>query len=83
MSIPDPFGTVPAPVADLTVDLLTRGGHRGTVQRLPAGHCRGKERARELRAAIPLLPCTTSARPPCQGLQRFQHKEAPKPSIQL
>lgn len=43
LSVPDPLGTVPAPVADLTVDLGLVSCNRGAVESLPAGHCRERE----------------------------------------
>lgn len=46
LSIPDALGAVPAPIADLTVDLRLVSCDRGAIKSLPAGHCRRKESQR-------------------------------------
>lgn len=43
LSVPDPLGAVPAPIADLTVDLGLVSCNRGAVESLSAGHCRERE----------------------------------------
>lgn len=53
LSIADPLGAVPAPIADLTVDLRLVGCHRGAVESLSAGHCRGR---RVRRVGLRFLP---------------------------
>ena len=41
--------------------------HRGAVQRLPAGHCRGREGEGVRAAVLPSFPAQLVQGPPCQG----------------
>lgn len=61
LSVPDPLGAIPAPIAGLTVDLRLVSCNRGAVQSLPAGHCRG----REGQGAGAMVPPPSEARMPC------------------
>lgn len=60
LSKPDALGAVPAPIADLTVDLRLVSCDRGAVQSLPAGHCRRKE-GQDFGVTFLPLPCPSSA----------------------
>lgn len=70
LSIADPLGAVPAPIADLTVDLRLVGCHRGAVESLSAGHCRGKEGQKGGVEVPPPIPVPLM---PCRG-QETQHE---------